>query len=100
MPKLLYMVLCESVIINAEDNVTSLINLLEGLTLMTSDAIPEDAELPQRWGVYSMWRREEPEGEQGFVQKFVMISPKGRAFKETETPFKFSQGKYNHKVKL
>jgi hypothetical protein len=98
--RLLYMVMCERVILEREDNSASLINLLEGVTLQLSEDLPAEAEIPQRWGVYSMWRRERVGGTQGFVQRMEMISPSGRIVKENEITFTYGEGKHNHKVKL
>jgi hypothetical protein len=100
MPKLLHMVACENVIFDREDNTASLIILIEGININTQDALPEDAELPTRWCVYTMWRRRDGDEGKTFEQKVEMISPSGRIAKQHDTPFAFQQGKKNHRVKL
>jgi hypothetical protein len=53
-----------------------------------------------RCGEERIWGRPDLGEAKRFVQRFEMLSPTGRVAKENETPFEFSEGKYNHKVRL
>lgn len=99
MPKLLYIVACEKVIFDMQDNTASLITLMEGVRVAVDADLPEDAEMPLVWSVYSMWRKEVGEGDREFEQRVEMISPAGKVVKRYDARFKFVDGKNNHRVK-
>jgi hypothetical protein len=96
MPKLLAFLPCETVII-AQNNTTSLITVLEQLTIAIPPdvEIPPDAQLPKSWHVYSLWQRlPEDEGKK-FEQRFSLITPEGKETAQGILPIEFAPGIYN-----
>jgi hypothetical protein len=90
MPKLLLLAPAERVIIDQFENTASLIGVFGGLMVPIpgSDTIPNDAALPFRWSVFTMW--ETAEGERGttFQQRTRLISPSGHLLIDGVLDFK------------
>jgi hypothetical protein len=76
-PKLLFFAPCEKVIVDAENNATSLIAILESLTLNVkeSEKIPDDAKVPLNWCVIALWQQVEPN--EKWEQRLLMDMPDG-----------------------
>ncbi len=96
MPKLLLFAPCEKVIVNQEDNTTSLITLLEALnvSLKAGDEakIPEDANLPLSWHVLALWQIEPSDEGKQWEQRVLLDVPKGI---EIVQAIRFEPGKTN-----
>jgi hypothetical protein len=77
--KLLIFAPCEKHIVSVEKT-ASLISVIEGLKIEVAEALPEDASLPMKWSIVSLWHRiGEAEPNTRFEQKVEVISPKGAA---------------------
>lgn len=81
MPKLLFFLPCERVIVSQEGPI-SLITVLEKYIITLSDEeaanLPGEAVLPVTWNVISMWLREEGDENRQFEQRVQLILPDGR----------------------
>jgi hypothetical protein len=90
MPKLLFFVPCERVIISREGPI-SLITLIEGLNTSftpTQEAeLPADAVIPNTWFVATKWQREEDERPQIWEQRIQVVLPNGRIPTDVTTAF-------------
>jgi hypothetical protein len=98
MPRLLVFAACESVLIDGDDNSASLISLLEGVTVGIEGELPEDARLPWKWIVFSLWRKEEGDEGKAFEQNVQLVSPSGKPGVENIAPFVMQ--KTSHRIKL
>lgn len=85
MPKLLLFAPCEKVIVNSQDNTTSLITLLETIGLSLSEkelsAVPDDTSLPITWHMLALWQGEQEDYGKKFIQKFHLELPTGEPTK-------------------
>ena len=100
MPKPLIFVACEKVIFDREDNTASLVTIVEGIDISVGANLPETAELPIAWSVFSVWRKEDGDEDKQFRQRVGVVSPSGRIAKQQDTPFRFLENKNNHRVKV
>lgn len=102
MLKLLVFAPCERVIVNQDDNNSSLIVILEtvNITLPLGTQVPGDALIPFRWTVYALWRFE-PEapgvGAQ-FEQRSVLVSRDGQSYFDNTLPFTIPADGRNHRT--
>lgn len=79
MPTLLLLAPAERVIVDQFENTVSLIGVFGGLTLPVpaSEPIPNDAALPFRWAVFTMWETTEEDRGSTFHQRTRLIAPSG-----------------------
>ncbi|HKA18294.1 MAG TPA: hypothetical protein VKN18_08255 [Blastocatellia bacterium] len=95
MPKLLFFVACERVIVSREGPI-SLITLLEGLTTSlpsdTYDKLPDDAIAPIIWHVVTKWSREEIQNEEParWQQRITVSAHDGRVATDATTEFELA----------
>lgn len=59
MLKLLVFAPCQKVIVGEDDHLTSMIALMESVTVQVRGELPADAIVPLPWSVLTLWRREE-----------------------------------------
>jgi hypothetical protein len=90
MPKLLFFVPCERVIIS-KDGPISLITLLEGINTSFSPEeeanLADDSIVPITWHVVTKWQREDNEEPQHWEQRLQVILPNGRIPTDVTTAF-------------
>ncbi|MEK6299570.1 MAG: hypothetical protein AABO41_02520 [Acidobacteriota bacterium] len=90
MPKLLYFIPCERVIVSREGPL-SLITVVEGLKLQIPaeefGALPDDAISPVTWNVVAKWMREDNEEPQHWEQRVQIVTPNGRVSTNSITAF-------------
>ncbi|MBI3650400.1 MAG: hypothetical protein HY231_05065 [Acidobacteria bacterium] len=68
---------CERVIVG-EDGLTSMIALLERVNADLREDIPEDAVIPMRWSILTLWHRDaELENPITYQQRLEIIKPDG-----------------------
>src|SRR2546421_13020416 len=93
MPKLLAFLPCETVII-ADNNTTSLITVLEQLTVAhpANAELPHNAQIPKTWHVYCLWQRlPEDEGKK-YEQRFLLLTPNNEETFPGVLPIEFPPG--------
>ncbi|MBA3321272.1 MAG: hypothetical protein H0T45_07465 [Pyrinomonadaceae bacterium] len=80
MPKILIFAPCEKVIVSEEDKTTSLISLIEGFTIGIPEGteVPEEATIPIKWHVLTIWEKIEGEDEKRFEQRIELVLPDGK----------------------
>ena len=100
-PSLLILVPCLRAIIDQDDNLVSVIDILQDLTLSLSD--PDLAKPKQKkftaipWHIFTLWRRTEPKTAT-FVQTIQIIAPKGK--KLLDHDIEFSTTKPTYRIRL
>lgn len=79
MPKILVFAPCEKVIVNQLDNTTSVISILEGLTIDIPEGAlsPDGTSIPIKWHILSLWEKVEGEEERKFEQRLELVLPSG-----------------------
>jgi hypothetical protein len=89
MPHLLTFVPCEKVIISELDHASSLINILETLTIAIAKGttVPSSAIVPLQWHVFSMWRFDPDEVDKNYEQRVYLALPDGQQPVEAVTAF-------------
>jgi hypothetical protein len=74
--KLLVFAACEKVIVGEDDKLTSLIALIEQITVQVIEDLPVDAVFPMSWNVCALWHREGgAETPQVYRQRFEIVRP-------------------------
>jgi hypothetical protein len=99
MPKLLIFAACEKVIIG-QDNMPSLIGILQGLNIHAPDPVPEDkpALVPLQWCAFSSWLNEGDEPNTTYEQRVVLFDDSGSPVFENCTQFQMT--KPQHRIYL
>ncbi|HEY0602529.1 MAG TPA: hypothetical protein VGD58_06445 [Herpetosiphonaceae bacterium] len=81
MPRLLVFVACERLLINELDQSTSLIGIIDTVTIEVpaSVEISPDTFAPQRWYIFTRWLEDilDAEGPAAYEQEVVIRSPQG-----------------------
>lgn len=91
MPKLTVFAPCERVIVEGGSNTISLIALLQELTAgVPTQTIPDDAMVPLRWYVLTMWIREESDRSVKLEQSVTLEDPNGNVRIELRTMFEMT----------
>jgi len=81
MPKLLACVMCEKVITDRLEDLSSLITVLESVTVNvpdTLDKIPDTLLIPMRWALFMIWMREKGDAGEHHEVMVHIVSPSGR----------------------
>jgi hypothetical protein len=95
--KLLVFAPCEKHIISAEKT-ASLISVIEGLKIELGEPLPDDASLPMKWSIVSLWHRVgEAEPDTRFQQRVEVIAPKGTTIATVEQGFPVSNENQNYR---
>lgn len=97
MPKLLFFVPCERVIVDDIGKQVSMISVVESLTVSPVENFPEDAAIPLQWMTLAFWRREAGEENRDFEERVQIVSPSGEAYAEDAVTFKMHM--LNHRVR-
>ncbi len=100
MPKLILFAPCISIIVDQLDNTTSLIHLLEAITVEVpdeqKDKIPADASVPVSWNLLALWQRENRDEEKEFEARFALSFASGQQLNlNVSMPIAFEEGKPN-----
>lgn len=99
MPKLILLAACEKVVIDQNDNTTSLISLLEAIQVSVPeserDKLPEDAGVPVNWSLLALWQVEAGDKNKQFESRFVVRFSKVNQLTLDAPSFKFEEGKPN-----
>lgn len=78
MPKLLMFAPCEKVIIDQNNN-SSVISILQDVQVeVHSTELPQDAAVPMRWEVFTLWLREASDEGKKFEQICELLTPEGK----------------------
>ncbi len=101
MPKLLLFSPCEKIII-ADDHTVSLITIFEKiqiqLPMSEDEKLPENALIPLKWFVYSLWLKE-PGDEGKTFEQFVDISfPGERSIKSEIIEFRITKERHRNVI--
>jgi hypothetical protein len=101
MPKLLLFNPCEKVII-AEDHTVSLITIFETIQIhlprSKDDELPENALIPLKWFVYSVWLKQPGDEDKTFEQLVDVEFPGGRTLKSEITEFQIPKNKHRNVI--
>lgn len=90
MPKLAVLAMAKDVIIDKNGGDASILSLLTGMDVAGPEGglIEDEAAVPFSWAVVAYWQRSnEAEGMKTFEQRWQMVSPKGKIWHESSTPF-------------
>lgn len=90
MPKLVLLVPCERVLID-QQNRASLIALLEDFRLEIGEEMPENASIPLRWSIFTLWRRVESDAGKRFEQECDLIGPNGKRLFRASVEFEMEK---------
>lgn len=78
LPKLLMFAPCEKVIIDQNNN-SSVISILQDLQVEVGPTeLPQDAAVPMRWDVFTLWLREASDEGRKFEQICELLTPDGK----------------------
>jgi hypothetical protein len=110
MPKLLLFAPCEKVLINQQDNTTSLITLLEFVRIPVPESeeakLPEGTSIPLSWHVFALWQAEHQDEGRHFEMRFTAEPPKGNGLRtppkmpDAVMPIAFEPNKPNYRQTL
>jgi hypothetical protein len=96
-PKLLVFSPCERVIINEEDNASSLIAILQGFHVQSEIPDGKILSLPISWYVYTLWESDKTENK--YHQRTELISPTtGKTLVTASAQWQFVKDKYYHRL--
>ena len=89
MPKILLFVACEKMIVDAQSNSTSLIGLLDSISIPTPEGkpVPQDANSPMRWDILAIWLRQPGDEGQVYEQRTYLVQPNGQPKIDGTTTF-------------
>jgi hypothetical protein len=77
MLKLLVFAPCELALASSEET-ASLINIIEGLRIEVREQLPDDAMIPMKWAIVTLWHRlQDFEADTKFEQRIDVISGQG-----------------------
>jgi len=94
--KLLFFLACEKVIVGEDDHLTSMISVLERVTVQVLADIPSDAAMPFRWSTVAVWRRERDfPSPQTYHQRIAILRPDGEQAGGGEVSFAVSNAHSN-----
>lgn len=100
MPKLLFFLPCEKVIIDQSNNTVSLIDILEAIHIALSESeeanIPADVGVSLVWHLIAVWQAEPNDADKELEVRFAIASPLGEEFNLGEAKsFRFEADKPN-----
>lgn len=97
MPKLLIFAPCEKLILSQE-NVASLISVMEAINVNVGADVPADAVLPIRWEVLTLWQRQpdDPVGTR-YEQRLDVLRPDGVIVSNTISGFEIFEQATNYR---
>lgn len=91
MPRLLVFVACERLLINELDQSTSLIGIIDTVTIEVPDSveISPDTFAPQRWYIFTRWLKDISDAEdvKTYEQEVIIRSPQGDVSNTSITQF-------------
>jgi hypothetical protein len=86
---------CEKVIIS-QDNITSVIAVMESFNVKVSEELPPDAGVPFQWNVVTIWHRtEDVAGDMTYEQRTEVLRPDGEHSVNATHPFPVSNAHIN-----
>ncbi len=92
---------CEKIIISQEENIASLINILESISLSIPESeassLPENAVFPFNWCIYALWHRESDESEK-YEHRVELGLPDGRIALQGEMTFEMNPEHRNYRT--
>jgi hypothetical protein len=90
MPRLKILTVCERVIIDAQNQLPSLIGIFQKMAVRINPdvPIPENAVSPARWACFALWEHAEEELGIEFAQMWRIMKPNGDLFLENRSVFK------------
>lgn len=102
-PELLLVISCRRAIIDNDDNLASLIDILQDVTLSTGEVSfatskdPRVAALP--WHIFTIWKRAAEEVET-FVQTIQLVDPNGKRLLSHDQEFSTTHPTYRIRVRF
>lgn len=102
MPTLMLFAPAEKVLIDQQENSVSLIGIMSGVKVQLvkpDEAVPEDAAVPMRWSVLTVWKREPSDEGKTYEQGLQMFAPDGTLAFELTSP-SFAMTAPHHRVRL
>jgi len=92
LPKLLMFAPCEKVIIDQNNN-SSMISILHNLQVEVGAAeLPQDAAVPMRWDIFTLWLREASDEGKKFEQICELLTPEGKRATGATISFEMTKG--------
>jgi hypothetical protein len=78
MPQLVYFLACETMLLEEEGQVPSLINVFDQFNFPAPPPEMENAQVPLKWQLVSYWRRLPEDEAKTFQQRTLIVSPDGK----------------------
>jgi hypothetical protein len=95
--KLLVFAPCEKHIISVE-RTASLISVIEGLKIEINEPLPDDASLPMKWSIVSVWHRVgDAEPNTKYEQLVEVVAPNGKTIATAQQGFSVSNENRNYR---
>ncbi len=93
MPQLLLFAPTEKVVVDYSSMQPSLIGLLHHVAVRVLEGQPpvEDAQVPIRWSIFTLWQRLPGEEAKKFEQRTVLVQPDGEDIFSAVRPFRMDQ---------
>ena len=100
MPKLLFFVPCQKVIVDEQEHSASVISIIEGLTAILPTPIPEKAQIPLNWSIVTLWYQLPEDEGKSFEQRTAVILPNGETAASAVIPFQMGQQNHRNVVSV
>ena len=109
MPKLIYFIACEKVLVDPNEQVHSMISVMEKFIV---PKLPERAQLPQaaelppaphiplNWNLVSYFEKLPQDENKEYEQRTLVVLPNDETFGEIVVPFTFLKGNHRNIVKI
>jgi hypothetical protein len=99
MPKLLFFIACEKVLIGEEDKVPSLISIFNKIQV-PGNLQDQNAQAGIQWSLVSSWIRFPEDIGKSYEQRTRVIFPDGKESGEAIIPFQFSDKNHRNTVRI
>jgi hypothetical protein len=100
MPKLIYFLACEKMVLDEEAPVPSFITVFDALTIPPPPADAENIQLPLRWQLVSFWRKLPEDEGKIFQQQTLLVSPDGKEIAPSILEFSMSGTGHRNNVRV
>ena len=100
MPRLIFLVPCRKAIIDKDDNILSIHEVIDGLTvnIPKRQELPSDAVTPTEWTVLTNWLRQPGDEGRQFEQRVIVNHPDGEVFIDSLSDFRMDTR--THRMRL
>ena len=100
MPKLVYFVACEKMLIAEDSKSTSLISIFDSITVPVPPSGLTDAQAMIQWSLVSYWMKVPEDDGKKYEQHTKMVSPNGTISAETNIEFALTTRSHRNNVRV